>query len=128
MEDKIKSIFMGETVRREYECYYSPYNLKAWINEKHIHISWDKICECEIDKPPFEIGETIYINDLNIKVCISDKVRSTNGEIIYYIENYKIVEDEITQKSLEEAESIKESHNKRKVKNSQNKKWFQFWK
>lgn len=37
----------------------------------------------EIFRPELEIGEKIYINDLDLIVKVTDKYRATNGEIIY---------------------------------------------
>ena len=37
----------------------------------------------EIDNPIFEIGEKVWISDLGILVKITDKYRTTNGQVIY---------------------------------------------
>ena len=111
VDNKIKSIFRGTVSRRIYNVTSNRnwcndgYNNKPEIYKDIEFAKYKTLFECEIDKPPFEIGESVYINDLDLTVFIEDRVRSTNGGYIYNIDyHFDIIEDEETEKSKIDAE------------------------
>lgn len=124
--NKQKSVFMGE-IRRK--VHYLSWN--GLICEESEKIKYENFYECELDKPPLEIDEKLYINDLDAVVIIIDKVRSADGEIMYYTDYIiKTIEDEHTQESLGRAHSEKRERDivecTKEPKRSR--KWYQFWK
>ena len=131
--DNIVSIFRGTVSRKVFRVVnrYSQYNIyhdKPYIQGYKEFIKHDIFYKCEIERPPFEAGESVYINELDLTVAIEERIRSTNEEYVYNTDYYfDIIEDEKTrieaEKILEE-ELIK--YNEQQLK--QNKKWYQFWK
>jgi hypothetical protein len=70
----------------------------AWFKKE------ENFYKCEIEKPPFEINEKVYIPELDLTVLITDRIRSIDGSVVFKT-NYeiKIIEDECTIESLAEA-------------------------
>jgi len=137
--DNITSIFRGTVSRKVFRVInrYSHYNIyidKPYIQEYKEFIKYDTFYKCEIERPPFEVGEKVYINDLDLTVTIEEVIRSTNGEYVYNTDYYfDIIEDEKTRKTRIEAENILEEELVKYDKYllgeiKQNKKWYQFWK
>jgi len=137
--DNITSIFRGTVARKIFRVVnrYSQYNIyhdKPYIQGYKEFIKHDIFYKCEIERPPFEAGEKVYINDLDLTVTIKEAIRSTNGEYVYNTDYYyDIIEDEKTKESKIEAEKmLKEELIKYNECLSQqlkrNKKWYQFWK
>ncbi|WEG18671.1 hypothetical protein PQ478_09340 [Alkalihalophilus pseudofirmus] len=46
------------------------------------------ITECDLDKPELEIGDEIFVNELNKLGEVEEKHRTTGNEIIYYLHIY----------------------------------------
>ena len=139
MSDNIISIFRGITSRKVFRVInrYSQYNIyidKPYIQEYKEFIKHDIFYKCEIERPPFESGESVYINNLDLTVTVEERIRSTNGEYVYNTDYYfDIIEDEKTKESKIEAEKILEEelikyNEYLSEKLKQNKKWYQFWK
>ena len=137
--DKIASIFRGTVSRKVFRIVnrYSQYNIyhdKPYIQGYKEFIKYDIFYKCETESPPFETGEKVYINDLDLTVTIEEAIRSTNGEYVYNTDYYfDFIEDEITERTRIEAEKILEEelvkyneHLSGELK--KNKKWYQFWK
>ena len=137
--DKIASIFRGTVSRKVFRIVnrYSQYNIyhdKPYIQGYKEFIKHDIFYKCETERPPFETGEKVYINDLDLTVTIEEAIRSTNGEYVYNTDYYfDFIEDEITERTRIKAEKILEEelvkyneHLSGKIK--QNKKWYMFWK
>jgi len=134
--DNIVSIFRGTVSRKVFRVVnrYSQYNIyhdKPYIQGYKEFIKHDIFYKCEIERPPFEAGESVYINELDLTVAIEERIRSTNEEYVYNTDYYfDIIEDEKTEKTRIEAEKILEEelikYNEQQLK--QNKKWYQFWK
>lgn len=83
--ENLYSIKAGRCIDSKY--FKSPFQ-KEIYNSYHfskygIGVSLEDIWHGVIPKPVLEVGEYIYINDLDIKVEISDKYRTTNGEVVY---------------------------------------------
>jgi len=137
--DNITSIFRGTVARKVFRVVnrYSQYNIyhdKPYIQGYKEFIKHDIFYKCEIERPPFEAGEKVYINDLDLTVTIKEAIRSTNGEYVYNTDYYfDFIEDEITERTRIKAEKILEEE---LVKYNEclsqqlkrNKKWYQFWK
>ncbi|PHA03059.1 hypothetical protein COE51_01570 [Bacillus pseudomycoides] len=84
----------------------------------------------EINEPLLEVGDYLYIKELNTKIQIEEKVRSTDGGYVYYTDDLsEVIEDELTEKSLEKANKEFEDHiKKQEAQRKNNKKWYKFWK
>jgi len=137
--DNITSIFRGTVARKIFIVInkYSQYNIyhdKPYIQGYKKFIKHDIFYKCETEKPPFEAGEKVYINNLDLTVTIEEVIRSTNGEYVYNTDHYiNIIEDEITKSSRIEAERILEEelfkYNEHlSGESKRNKKWYMFWK
>jgi len=137
--DKVTSIFRGMVARKIFIVInrYSQYNIyhdKPYIQGYKEFIKHDIFYKCETERPPFEVGEKVYINDLDLTVTIEEAIRSTNGEYVYNTNYYfDIIEDEITKSDRIETERILEEelfkyneHLSGELK--KNKKWYMFWK
>ena len=55
------------------------YGFRKLATGKEREIFWTG----EIAKPIFEVGEKVYISELDLLVRITDRYRTTNGEMIY---------------------------------------------
>ena len=105
-----KSIFKGKINYKYYDMnshhsnYDEGYYSKPEIYSYPVFDHFEIIHTCDIEKPPFEINEKVYIPELDITVKITDKVRSTDGSIIYNT-SYVIdsIENDRTKESLEQA-------------------------
>ena len=135
--DNITSIFRGTVARKVFRVIdrYSPHNIyfdKPYIQGYKEFIKHDIFYKCEIERPPFEAGEKVYINDLDLTVTIEEVIRSTNGEYVYNTDHYiDIIEDDKsgrieTERILEE--ELVKYNECLSEKLKQNKKWYQFWK
>ena len=139
MDNNITSIFRGTIARKIFIVInrYSQYNIyhdKPYIQGYKEFIKHDIFYKCETERPPFETGEKVYINDLDLTVTIEEVIRSTNGEYVYNTNYYfDIIEDEKTKSGRIETERIlKEElvkyneHLSGELK--KNKRWYMFWK
>lgn len=106
-----KSIFRQKKVEKLYE-------LKAISDSQRIGFSFThsycirtepnydnvicdiKLGEYEIEKPPLEIGEEIFLHDIEKVVVIKNKLRSSDNTITYYVED-EVVETNNTKESYE---------------------------
>ena len=139
MDNNITSIFRGTIARKIFIVInrYSQYNIyhdKPYIQGYKEFIKHDIFYKCETERPPFETGEKVYINDLDLTVTIEEVIRSTNGEYVYNTNYYfDIIQDEKTKSGRIETERIlKEElvkyneHLSGELK--KNKRWYMFWK
>jgi len=135
--DNITSIFRGTVARKVFRVIdrYSPHNIyfdKPYIQGYKEFIKHDIFYKCETERPPFETGKKVYINDLDLTVTIEEAIRSTNGEYVYNTDHYiDIIEDDKsgrieTERILEE--ELVKYNECLSEKLKQNKKWYQFWK
>lgn len=53
------------------------------IYENSYFLKFETIWLGDIDKPTLEVGEKLWINDLELLVKITNKYRTTNGEVVY---------------------------------------------
>jgi hypothetical protein len=109
-------------------------NEYKWFKEfGNRFVKEEKINEYDIDKPPLQIAEKIYLDDKDIFVKVTDVIRSTKSNTYIYKTDFVIntVDDEETEESKRKAEKyLTEQIDKAVIKrvSSQNKKWYQFWK
>jgi hypothetical protein len=135
--DRYKDYFGWSSLDREPQFYETTGFLKKAI-----------IWEGEIDNPPLEINEKLYISDLDETVIIIDRSRNSSGGYIYLTEFIlEVIEDEetiiskinaessqknylIQQEVQKQLKSDKEKHIQKYVGTltDYNKKWYQFLK
>lgn len=155
--DKHKALIMGKRERKIYKfgikdisTFGRFFNAEPELYETREFIEYDEYYKCDIDNPPLEIGEKIYIDTLEEVLTVKDKARNTNGGYVYWTDCViETIEDEITQKTKTEAENEqkeyikqKEEDLKREIKEleqkvedyeeklkviEKTKKWYQFW-
>lgn len=115
MADVIKSIFRQREVEKLYELYYygddiyGLYSMKKYeqdvglstrINKNNV-ISDKVIGSYDVEIPMLEIGDKFFLHDIQEIVIIKNRMRSSDGSIIYYVED-KAVETENTKKTYAE--------------------------
>lgn len=150
--DKHKAIFRGLKERKLYrfgrrEKYSIYYRLEEdpEIYTYEVFESYADFLEIVIDNPPIEIGEKVYLNEIDKVLKISDRYRNSHGGYIYITNHVvEILEDEETEESRLKAEKEQEQYLKHKeeklkkqkmdevsvtpIKTETKKKWYQFWK
>jgi len=148
---KHRAIFKGMIERKTYyfdhSYCYKTYNLNK-NRDKKLYYEYDILPSCqfvktveflekEIDNPPIEIGEKVYIPELNLKIKVTDRVRNLDGGYIYSTNHVvDTLDDERTMQSKDEAKKqreeflayIKEKESKENKEVKLSKKWYQFWK
>lgn len=112
MRDIISSIFrqreieklyeLGVKNKYEYNFIFSKVDetLVEVENEDKV-ISDKEIGRYNIDIPMLEVGDEFFLHDINELVTIKSRTRSSDGSIIYYIDD-KIIETDNTRKSYAE--------------------------
>lgn len=124
-----RALFKGERLRKIYKLRHGVFNL-YYIEEDSEVIEHIDLERAELNKPILTEGESIHLSSLDKVVDIKAAVRSTDNSMIYFADYViEMIEDDITEKTREEAEKklekcMKEWGEKHTVK----KKWWQFWK
>jgi len=111
---KIKSIFLGQVRRKTF--FWDVFNDQKPIAESSEFIKYEKVYECELDRPPLEEKERIYIPELDVTLQVQNVIKSVDGSIAYQTDyTIKTIEDEKTKESyqkavnqLEESKKVKE--------------------
>ena len=115
MADVIKSIFRQREVEKLYYLhYYHPYSMMPIYRNEEIknvglgtkinknNVIADKVIgSYDIEIPMLEIGEEFFLHDVQEIVKITNRMRSSDGSITYYVED-KEVETENTKKTYDE--------------------------
>ena len=121
--EKHQAIIKGQTLKLKYYPYrYQSFemyrdNTATWMKRsKEDFVKWDEIWTGEINSPLLEVGELFYIVDLELKVRITERIRTTSGSYIYETDHIiEVIEDEETRESEEETDKyIAESQRKEK--------------
>lgn len=99
-----------------------------------------EIWKGELENPPLSVGEYLYIKNLDKKVRVLDKAKSTEGGYIYWTDQHEYIEDEETETTRLEAEKVKKEYEEyfeirkqqqikqeNKPKEVTKKKWYEFW-
>lgn len=116
--EKHKAIIKGTVYRREYgfsnrdasklRRYHPDHDFEHFIHMQDVFIEEKTLWEGEIDSPLLSVGETLYIESLNVEVLINMRVRTTSGNYIYKTDyKFEIVEDDISKKTKDDAEAAK---------------------
>jgi hypothetical protein len=140
------AVFMGIKTKASFYVDEGGYN-KFWdewrepkIGKDYQKIGEVEIVRVELDDPPLNQDDYIFINKLNKKVRINQKVRSTNNEFIYYVDHVvEVLVDESTEESKVKAEEkliecmkVFENSKLEAVVEDQTekitRKWYQIWK
>lgn len=112
MADVIRSIFRQREIEKLYDLcalvedgtynfsYITRTKIIAVGNTEKV-ISDKEIGRYDIEIPMLGIGDEFFLHDILETVVIKNKMRSSDGSIIYYVED-KIIETENTKKSYEE--------------------------
>lgn len=75
-------------------------------------ISDDIIASCDTEIPTLKVGEKIILNTDNTEVTIKKRNISTDGSIVYYIED-KLVETEYSEQELLRLEKECDEYNEK---------------
>lgn len=151
--DKHKAIFRGLKERKLYRFgrkdrdsfYYHRHQEDPEIYTYEVFESYADFLEILIDNPPIEIGEKVYLNEIDSILEIKDRYRNSQGGYIYITNRtVEIIDDEETEESRLKAVKEQEEYLKykeAKLKKQQmdeacvtpiniepKKKWYQFWK
>ena len=110
MSDTVKSIFRQREIEKIYELSYcgdwlsfhkeNDVNLVAVGNTDNI-ISDKIIGTYDIEIPMLETGDEFFLHDIQEVIKVKNKMRSSDGYVIYYVED-KVVETENTKKTYAE--------------------------
>ena len=96
---KVEKIYYIDGVRRS--IYNKP---EFYICDTDLNIlSDDIIGTCDIEIPLLEPDDKFFLHDINETVTIKERIRSSNGNIVYYCED-KLVETEKTKESFEKCQ------------------------
>jgi hypothetical protein len=129
--EKHKAVVMGEVHLERYyfggNGWYSSFRYIAARGEyKENKVIWSG----ELDNPPIEEGEKLYIAELKMTVKITSKEKSTEGGYIYVSDHIEMIEDEETQRTLEIAKKHEKEYEERiasEPKIEKGNKWWKFW-
>lgn len=118
-----KSIFRQQTFAKRYELtteteeidwYYEGkfHRVNKYIDTQKIKyvlgkelIEDKEIFTCDLILPLLRNGEQFYIEELELLVTIKSNCRTSSEEVCYYVEP-KIINDEMTEKTLNEVKEI----------------------
>jgi hypothetical protein len=137
------AIFYGEIHNKIYRFdkmgiyLYFNGNFEPELYETSKYISKKEFLRIEIDNPPIEINEEVYIEQIDKTVKIKHRVRNATGGYIYYTDNViDIIINEESEVSKINAESLQMEYIAKKTEIKEEitlvkdevKKWYQFWK
>ena len=140
-----KDIFMGRIMECVYEDSFDYYRTRQRsVNIEGVNLyvverlhEEKEICRVTMDTPELNVGECIYINEINKKVEVIDKTRTTDNEIIYltsYV--FDVIDIKPTRETLDKIENKREQDAEIKrlsdikldeMNRLNDKKWYQFW-
>lgn len=119
MAETFRSVFRQRKVEKIY-CV----SIKVWscscdylicIDDKNLNIlSDDIIGTYDIEIPLLEPGDKFYLHDINEVVTIKERMRASDGTIIYYCTD-KFIETENTKESYEKCQLQKEKFDELKA-------------
>lgn len=145
--EKHKALVMGRVEKKRYyfvrdDGYrYFGYG-RSKIKTSGEFLEHKEIWNGELENPPLENNDFLYITDINKKVKVTDKAKSTDGGYIYWTNFVEYIEDEETELTKLNAENAKneweeylEKRNQedkeksiKEFKQEITKRWWQFWK
>lgn len=130
------AVVKGRKERRVYRCsVHSVFGIFPYIYDKNEHIEETFLWDGELNLPLLQIGDTLLIEELNLEVKINRRLLSTTGAYIYETDHVEVIEDEITKKSMVQAELDHEKYLKIKEDRlekitstkKKNRTWFEKW-
>jgi hypothetical protein len=152
MNEMHKGVFMGKVLCNRY-YFKVDYDLKHTSNFDYIKTNhrgvinsyceekFEKINECNFERPPLEAGDLIHIHKLDVVVKVLNTIRSTDGSIIYRVDyvikkiddeeserSKKVAEEELEKWELEQHTKELKEETVKLVPMDGKKKWYQFWK
>lgn len=141
-----KCSYKSDVGRKDRESYYyNRHQEDPEIYTYEVFETYADFLEILIDNPPIEIGEKVYLNEIDSILEIKDRYRNSQGGYIYITNRtVEIIEDEETENSRLKAVKEQEDYLKYKeaklkkqqmdeasvtpIKTETKKKWYQFWK
>lgn len=114
MAESYRSIFRQKYCEKLYkiEKGWSSLRDTGYLKEfAGILIKEEIICTCDVEIPMLEPGEQFFLADIQKEVIIKSRMRSSDGSIVYYVEN-ELVNTENTERTLRECNEMF-SENKR---------------
>ena len=106
------AVIKGRVYRKIYgfQIHHNNYSIEEGFSYVEDEIIW----KGQLDSPLLEPDEVLLIEELNLKVTISSRVRSTNGDVIYSTNHQvRVIEDEGTTLTLEQAKRRGKIHEER---------------
>ena len=108
---KVEKIYCID-IERKKDYVFSSENYKLFIKDKDLNVlSDDVVGTYDVEIPLLEPGDKFYLNDINEAVVIKERMRSSDGSIVYYCED-KLIETENTKESFEKCQIQKEKFDK----------------
>ena len=121
MADAVKSIFRQKEYEKIYKIMYiGQYWPDDYIGRENLgrcemreakagtnYIQDIKIAELDIDLPLLEPNDRFFLADQQMEVQIKSRIKSSDGSIVYYIQD-KLIETENTEKTKRKCEEIVE--------------------
>lgn len=98
--NKIRSIFLGQVRRKIYELWC----VEDTPKESSEFVEYKKLYECELESPPLQEKEKIYIKELDTTLQVQEIIKSSDGSITYKT-NYtmEMIQDNKTDVSYQKA-------------------------
>ena len=101
----VKSIFRQREIEKKYMLNQTP---TLWLDSDMIiqtkirdgEIEDKIIGTYDVEIPMLEIGDKFFLDDIQEMVVIRDRMRSTDGSIVYYVED-KYIDTEYSKKLYE---------------------------
>lgn len=139
-----RAVFFGSVYGKEYEIINSEqWSWKRGYGRPSLKLT-DRFLEykvlesVELENPPLEIGDKIFLIELNKAYTVTDLCRSTDNSYIYYLDFVEVIEDDDKTEAsrIEQSsrlENILENYNRYINDNIRSreiklKKWYEFWK
>lgn len=137
-----KAKVMGRIERKVYKFGRGYYSTLPHVYEEKELIKHEDVWSGELENPPLEVGESLFIETKSIKTKVLDKAKSTEGGFVYWTDHViALLEDEETENSKKKSEVQLEEYEKhweerrnkekevRLVKHPvEVRKWYQLWK
>lgn len=120
MAETFRSIFRQRKVEQIYYIDIEDFGYcnKYRICNKNLNIlSDDIIGTYDVEIPLLEPGNRFYLHDINEAVTIKERMRSSDGTIIYYCTD-KLIETENTKESFKKCQLQKEKFDELQEKNN----------
>lgn len=108
MAESYRSIFRQKYCEKLYkiEKGWSSLRDTGYLKEfAGILIKEEIICTCDVEIPMLEPGEQFFLADIQKEVIIKSRMRSSDGSIVYYVED-ELVDTENTEMTLRECNEM----------------------